>query len=271
MTKEELIALGYPEDVATALVKASGTQSSASLPFPVLKLNYDLKDILSDKGVKKGAFITGWEVDNKNLTIKKEGKILKQPLEFIVLASVYQSSNFNNSLNKVDVITNIFFSAYDARKITDKKSGKTIGQLKEEGKKVTFNNLLLMLVKEGKEWNPYIFYSHGTHYAYWGESLANAGVAEEDKVLNTTYKVKSKKVPTNFNPAWVFDLVKAETISMEERIALIKTISPVIKKFNDFVEEYNSGDEAPVAGAAAVPSAPSTPEIEDDDEDDICF
>ena len=251
MTVEELVAMGYSKEVAESLLKVSGTASGASLPFPVLKLNYDLKDILSDSGVKKGEFISDWEIDNKNLAVRAEGKVLKQPLNFMLLASVYQCSHFDNETNKTDIITDIFFSPYDARKVKDNKSGQTVGQLKDAGKKVTFNNILLMLVKEGKEWNPFIFYSHGTHYAHWGESLAEAGVSDANKVLGTVYTVKSKKVPTNYNPAWVFDLVKAKEVSMEDRIKMIDIVSPISKKFNDFVEKYNSNDSTPTQSSKA--------------------
>jgi hypothetical protein len=236
MTYEELLALGYDEETAKALVATSGQKDSSGVPFPVLKINYDLKDILVDAGVPKGAFISGWKTDDKNLKVEEEGEVIKQPMEFFIVSSVYQQSHYDKTTRKMDICTPIYTDVFKSKEIRDIYSGKTIGELKEEGKEVKFNNILLMMIKKGKEWAPYVHYLHGVNYVQFGEQCDEIGVPPSERVFKTLYKVKSKKVPTNFNPAWVFDIIEVKERSQKDIISTVGPVSEAVKTFNEWIK-----------------------------------
>lgn len=270
-TKEELMAQGFDEATAELLAKTAGTSGGGGLPFPVLKINYDPKDILIDHGLKKGELIAGWKIDNRKLEVTEEGETLGSKAEFYVVASVYQCNHYDTQTRSTDVQTDIFFSAYDTPNMVDKKSGLTIKQLKESGKKVVFNNIILMMVKTKDGYKPYLHYLHGTNYYKWGEQLAELGVGQDEVVLRTNFKVNTKKIPTDFQPAWIFEVKEAKARTPEEIQKSVPEVSEVIKKFNQWVEATNKGETTTAKNeAASATEANGAPEI-DVDPDNIPF
>jgi hypothetical protein len=244
MTKEELMAMGFDSETADQLVKTQGGGSGGGLPYPTLKLNYDAKDILADAGVKKGEIISGWKTDSNTLSVVEEGVILKQPLKFFVVASVFQKSHYNTTTKSTEHITNIYYDAGDSKKQIDQKSKKTVEYV--EGvilkDKMKFNNiLLLMVIGDDGSLTPYIHYMHGTNYYQFGEQLDENGIDRNSITLQHTFTVKSKKVPTDFNPAWIFSIQKIEPRTMADIGLASKETAEAIKKFNKWIENSNSG------------------------------
>ncbi len=268
-TIEELMAQGFDAETAKLLAEASSVDSGGSLPFPVLKFSYDNEDILIDEGVKKGNIISNYKVDKKQLVMKEAGIDHGNAIEFVVVASVYQNTHFDTQTNSMDVVTDIFYSSFDSPKTIDKKSGLTIKELKASGLKVKFTNILLLLVKEDKDWKPYVHYMHGTNYHNFYSQLDEAGI--KTVTLGHTYKVKSKKVPTNFNPAWVFDVQKATPRTPEEVVKSVPEVSSAMKAFNTWVKATNSGEVAKPSTIPTTP-APAGQDVEIDiNEDEIPF
>jgi len=249
MTYEELIASGFDNETAKTLSETSGSSDTGGLSAPMLKLNYDTKDILIDEGIKKGNFIAGWKIDNQTLSIKEKGEDLGNELEFIVVSSVYQCDHFDITTGSTSIITDIFYSSYDTRKMVDKKSGKTIGELKDAGQKVKFNNILLLLVKTKDGYKPYIHYMHGVSYSYWSKALTEENI--DNQTLQYNFKVKSKKVATAYQPAWVLDLVSAKKRTAKEIQESIPVVSEAIKDFNKWIKATNSGSSIADSNKAA--------------------
>ena len=248
MTVEELQAMGFSKEDAEALVKAQGGGGGAGLPFPTLKINYDTKDVLSDFGVKKGEFIAGWKIDSSTLSVKEEGEVLKQPLEFFVVASAYQKSHFDTASKSTTHATDIYFDPFSTKTQIDRKTGKTVEQVeKEMGSKLKFNNILLLMVKVGKEWKPYIHYMHGTNYYKWGEQLAEKGIDRNNMTLKYLFKVKSKKIPTDYNPAWIMEIVDVKERSMADIGGTASETAAAIQKFNKWVASVNNGGTGAVS------------------------
>jgi hypothetical protein len=271
-TKEELIAQGYDEETAALLAKTSGTQSSGGMPFPVLKFNYDQKDLLIDAGIKKGEFISGWKIDNRKLEIVEEGEVLKSPMKFFIVSSVYQVNHYDTQTRTTDVQTDIFFSPYDTPKMVDKKSGLTVKQLKEKKMRLTFNNILLLMVETDDGYKPYLHYMHGTNYHEWNKQLEDLGISPDNIVLKTNFTVKPKKVPTDYQPAWVMEIVEANERSPKEIQESIPKVSEAIKKFNAWVDSVNAGEsvESKNKAVGGTAEASGSPEI-DVDEDEMPF
>ena len=251
MTIEELMAAGYDESTATLLAQASAQSTGGTLPFPVLKFSYDGEDILINEGVKKGNFISGYQVDKKTLTIKESGTDHGNKLEFIVVASVFQNSHFDIQTGSTDVVTDIFYSVFDSPKTIDKKSGRTIKDLKDSGMKIKFNNILLLLVKDGKEWKPYIHYCHGVSYNKFYGQLEELGIKQV--TLGHTFKVESLRVPTDFNPAWTLNIKSAKERTPDEIVKSVPEVSAAMKEFNTWVKATNAGE---VAKPSSIPTTP---------------
>ena len=270
-TKEELIAQGFDEETAELLAETSGVSSGGSLPYPVMKFSYDQQDILVDKGVKKGSFISGWKIDNKKLEVIEEGVVLPEPLDFFIVSSVYQCNHFDTQTRSTDVQTDIFYSPYDTPKMIDKKSGKTIKELKAEKKKIVFNNIILMMVKgEDGKYTPYIHYIHGTNYHTWSDQLQELGVSDDAITLRTNFSIKPKKVPTDYQPAWVFDVLSATARTPEEIQGSIPEVSEAVKSFNKWIKSTNAGETTAAkneeVGATKTSVAPiSADEVDVDD------
>ena len=270
-TKEELMAQGFDAETAALLAKTSAPVSGGGMPFPVLKFNYDQKEILVDLGIKKGEFIAGWKIDNKKLEVTEKGEVLPNPMEFYVVASVYQCNHYDTQTRSTDVQTDIYFSPYDTPKMIDNKSGQTIKALKEAGKKVTFNNILLLMVKTEDGYKPYLHYMHGTNYHKWSEQLAEQGVDGDAVILRTNFTVKPKKIPTDFQPAWVMEIKKATERTPDDMSKSIKEVAEAIKKFNTWVESANAGESiASKNEKVSATEANGAPEI-DVSEDEIPF
>jgi hypothetical protein len=199
--------------------------------------------------------------------VAEEGETIGETAEFYVVASVYQCNHYDTQTRSTDIQTDIFFSPYDTPKMIDKKSGLTIKQLKESGKKVTFNNILLFMVKTKEGYKPYMHFMHGTNYHHWNSQLAELGVSPDAITLQTNFKVKTKKVPTDFQPAWVLEIQKATPRKPEEISAGILEVSKVIKEFNTWVTATNAGESAAAKNnAVSAQEVNGTPEIDVDPE-----
>jgi hypothetical protein len=240
ITLEELLAQGFDEETARKLLENNQGGESGGLPFDVIKMNYDKEDILSEVGVKKGEFITGWKINKTNFSIEQEGKVFKQPLEFIILGQAYQYSAYDPATKGFKYATPLFRSIFEGKKVRDKKTGKTVAELKEAGEKLTFNNILLVLVKEGKEWKPYLMYLRGVNYMEWQKQLEERGIDPKNAALRYIFKVKTKKVPTSAGiPAWVFDLVDVKEVELSELRDIIMANKGALDKFDKWVKSSN--------------------------------
>ena len=269
-TVEEYIAQGFDVETSELLAQASAPDTGGSLPFPVLKFSYDNEDILIEKGVKKGNLISGWQVDKQALAVKEEGVDHGATAELVVVASVFQNSHYDIQTKSTDVVTDIFYSSFDSPKMIDKKSGKTIKALKDAGQDIKFNNIMLILMKEDKEWKPYIHYMHGVNYNNFYSQLDELGI--KTVTLGHTFKTKTKKVATQFNPAWVLDIVKATPRTPNEVAASISDVSTAMKAFNTWVKATNAGEVAKPTNIPTEDAPKNAEDVEIDiNEDDIPF
>lgn len=269
-TIEELMAQGFDQETAALLAEASATDTGGTLPYPVMKFSYDQEDVLINEGVKKGNLISGFQVDKATLTMKEAGTDHGNKMEFIVVASVFQNSHFDIQTKSTDVVTDIFYSVFDSPKTIDKKSGKTIKAIKDSGVKVKFNNILLLLVKKGKTWEPYIHYMHGTNYNHFYSQLGELGI--KNITLGHTYSVESKRVPTDHQPAWVLDLKKATERTPDSIVKLVPEVSSAMKDFNAWVKATNAGEVTKPRDVVETSTAPTGEDVEVEiNEDEIPF
>lgn len=262
-TKEELIALGFSAEDADALTK-NESSGGASSPFQKLSMNYS--DIITDEAnVKKGNFIFGFVEDKKTLTLKESGTDLGAEIEFYaVMSNTFQCSQFDVATSSNVFLTKFYSDSYSTKSQADKKTGVTVEQRREEGHRVTFNQILLMMVKVDGEFTPFVHYLHGTSYNQLHSQLEALGATLN---LKTLFKARAKKVPTNFQPAWCFDIT--EVINREADIPKsIATVSSAIKAFNTWVDKSNAQGSSSTAEA---PKAKSQMPVVDIDEDDIAF
>jgi len=266
MTVEEMVALGFDRETAEQLVAANSSSDGGGLPFPSLKINYDTKDILVDAGIKKGEFIAGYKINSKELKIEEEGEVLPQPLKFVVVASVFQKSVFNTKTNSTTHATDIYYNLFDTKKQIDKKTGESVEALEKAGVEFKFNNILLLLVETPEGYKPYIHYLHGVNYSKFNEQLEELGISRDEVALNYEFTVSSLKVPTEYNPAWIFKIDKAEKRELPEIAKHVKVTSEAIKKFTNWVNSVNSGtisgnDDPVEAAPAPAKEAEAEPEI----------
>jgi hypothetical protein len=261
---EEYLSMGYDSETAKSLSKVN-KEASAGAPFRKISMNYS--DILQDDGgVKKGNFVAGYKEDKANLIVKETGTDFGNTIEFIIIGNVYQVSHYDINTKSTVFQTPFFFDPYETKQQVDKKSGMSVSEWKAGGRRATFNNILLMLVNEGNEWTPYTHYLHGTNLHQWGVQLDARGIKSPN--LGFKFKVKSKKVSTDFQPAWCFDIEEMVEMKPTDLAGLTEYVAPAIKKFNKWVEDYNS------SGSNSTTSSTSSAPVESDvevDEDEIPF
>lgn len=263
MTYEELVASGFDEETARKLADNNVEASAGGLPFDVIKINYDKEDILIDAGVKKGEYIVGWKINKTTLAIEEKGKVFKKPLEFIVVAQGYQNSAYDPKTNGYKYITEVFTNPFDSRKVKEQKTGLTVGELKDQGEVIKFNDILLVLIKEEDSFKPYLIYIRGVNYAFWLKQLEEKGVDAKSIGLKYSFKVDTKKVPTNAGiPAWIIDVKGVKPLDIKDIISMKDVVAPVIKKFDDFVKSSKG---------ISVDKKPSTTEVSEDEDVDTLF
>jgi len=267
MTVEDLVALGFDKETAEKMTKYAGTSEGGGIFAPILSFNYDKDDVLGDTGVaKKGEFISGYKINRSTLTLEEEGINLGNEIEFIVFASVYQYSAYDNVKNTTSVASNIFTSVYDSKKAVDLKSGKLITELMKTNDKIKFANILGILVKTEDGWKPFAFYSRGTNYFELNSQLEALGIDPKEIANSYRFTVTSKKVPTKGNPAWVMDLKSADKLTIKDLMANREVIAENIKKFDTWVTSVNSVNKTQPSTTASTDAEEAvTEEMEDDD------
>jgi len=277
-----LIAGGMPEAQARKIA-SQGESGGSSMPFDVIKINYDKDDVLIDLGVKKGEFISGYKIDKANLAVKQEGKVFKQPMEVVIASVTYQHSTYNQGKGGYKYVTPFFDNLRDSLKIVECKTGKTVKQLKSEltgPDKLVFNTILLLLVKEGKEYNPYIMYIRGTNLYEFNQQLEDKGYTDVNKVkITKVMKWKTKKVPTKASPAWVINIVDIQQNNdIKPNSNFMNALIEATKKFDEWKEAFNK-ENAQKSNAVVqnniAPQSSETitqePDIEVDDTEEVPF
>jgi hypothetical protein len=245
MTLEDLLAQGIDEVTARKILENNQSGEGGGLPFDVIKMNYDKEDILSEVGIKKGEFITGWKINKTNFSIEQQGKVFEQPLEFMVLGQAYQYSAYDKKNKGYKYVTPLYRNIFDGKKIREKKTGKTVAELKELGEELKFNNILLVLVKEEDKWNPYLMYLRGVNYKEWLRQLEEKGLNARSIGVMYIFKIKTKKVPTSTGiPAWVFDLVDVTELEPSKIVEIIKANKGALDKFDKWVKNSNNSNNS---------------------------
>lgn len=247
---QEYLEAGFSLEEAKQMAGMVDDGQGGGLPFDVIKINYDKDDILSEHSnpVKKGQVITGWEIDKKNLTVKKEGKVFNQPLEFVIFGVFYQYSAYDTNAGTYKHITEIFKSLKDAKKVKDFKTGKTREQLQAEGEKLKFNQILGVLVKEEGKWQPYLIYLRGVNYSKFWEQLKERGIDNPTKAhLKYIIKVKTKRVSTPNGAVWVYEIVETQPIKPADLAQFREVLIPAINKLDEWVNTQNGQEIKPVS------------------------
>ena len=260
----DLIALGFSPEVAKGMTDYSDSSEGSGLPAPQLKFNYDKEDIIGS-AVPKGNLITGWKVDNQALVVKETGLDLGNEVEIVVIASAYQNSFYDVKTKKVTVSSNIFKSSYDNDLSRDLKTGVLISDLKKANSAIKFNNILALLVNVEGTWTPHIFYLKGTALYEWNVQIEKSGILKDNIVGGTFYTIKTKRIPTSNQPAWIFDIVSTRPRVTSDIIAAVKETSALFDKWLPWVAKVNSGAEANKAPDSAQ-AAPAEVEVPDDTE-----
>ena len=270
LTVEGLMALGFDEATAQAMVQTS--DEGGGLPAPLMKFNYDKEDVLSELGIKKGTFISGYKIDRQKLEVKEEGIDLGDALEVVLVKSVYQNSAYDIKTNQTSVASNIFDSPFVSKQSVDLKTGIKITELKKTNDKIKFNNIVAMLVNTKDGWKPYMFYLRGTAYFKWNEQLDKLGISRDNSVLQYTFNIKAKKVATTQQPAWIMEIADAKVRTTADLVTLKDEIAPLLKATTKWIDTVNSR-----AANTALPTADSGARhdyeapVTDIDEDEIPF
>lgn len=259
LSVESLMAMGYSQADAEAMVGANKSGGGAGLPFPALKINYD-PDL---EFAKRGEWITDIQKDDKGNV--KGVNNLGDKINIVIMASKYQYSKYDSVTMKSIVSSNIFDMA-DAKKAYDLSSGVSIAELKKDDvdNKIKFQEIMLVLVtsESHPEPKPYILYSKGAFMFSLNQlrkPLPNNGNVmyamsfglERQKNGSTTYYTVD---PATF---------KATPRSMEEIKDGVKVFPQYIKAFTDWAESVSSGS-SPKAST-------DSKQYDADDEDDVNF
>jgi len=56
-----------------------------------------------------------------------------------------------------------------------------------------------------------------------------------------TFKVSTKRVATNFQPAWVVDIKETKPRSIQDLLKIKEEVSSYIKKFSNWIDNTNGG------------------------------
>lgn len=264
LSVESLMALGYSQADAEAIVGVSATGGGSGLPFPLLKINYDPDLELASRG----DFITDVQKDDKGDVTSLTN--LGGTVNMIVLGSKYQYSKYDSTTNKAVVSSNLVDMA-NLKSAYDLISGISIATLKAadpEDKSIKFQEVMLVLAWSDlqPEPKPYIFYSKGAFC--FSLNQARKGLPNNGNITHSiSFGLERKK-----QGGVTYFEVDASTFVAKQRTAKeiaegVKTLPAIIKSFTDWVASVNAGGSE----KASKPSAGSNRAKPEDDEDDIDF
>lgn len=259
LTVESLMSAGFTQEDAEAIVGSNST-SGGGLPYPLIKVNYDLT---IPELAKFGDFVSITAKDDNGDTTSLIN--FGDRLHVVILASVFQYSRYNAATNSADISSNLF-PMKDTKKAIDLKTGKRIADLKKNDpdNKIKYQEIMLLLVSSDSqpEPKPYIFYNKGAFMYSFGQCrkpLTNRGAV----MYNIEFGLKQeRKGKTKY---FVVDenTFVATPRTLEEIKEGATIIPAYIKAFNDWVDSVNSGaDSKPTK---------ETPVYEEDDDDEIAF
>lgn len=237
LTVESLMSMGYSQADAEAVVGAN-TGTGGGLPFPLIKINYDLE---IPQLAKKGEWVGDIEKDDEKETVALTN--FGERIKMVILNSGFQYSRYNATTNSADISSNIFPMS-GTKTAYDLKSGKRIADLKKNDpdNKIKYQEIILALISSDSqpEPKPYILYSKGAFMYTFGQCrkpLTNRGNMmytidiglKQEKNGNTKYFVADDK-------SFV-----AKPRTLEEIKDGATTIPPLVKAFNDWVDGVNQG------------------------------
>ena len=254
LTREQLQAMGLDEAQIDAILGAAAANSKVGgLPFPLLKVNFDM-----DFG-KVGA----WGFN----PIKEEGtttgyECVVEVAKVRFLKSLYQYSKFDSVENRATITSNVF-ALKDAKKAYDLKTGTPINTLKATDDGIKFQRILLGVLEcEDKE-VPFIMYAKGSFLFELNDILKkfpNDGHMTHRLELGTEKRKKGTVV-------WfVPTLVGDEQLEQTEFISNIKKDADYIKAFDEWAKQINSGAEDDNTTAPT-----PVPNDNEEDDDEIAF
>ena len=248
---EQLKAMGLTEEQIQGILGVKNdTSNSGSLPFPLVKVNYD-----SDLG-KIGSICFNPKKDDDGVVVECE-KVFDNPFKVRFLKSAYQYSKYDATLNKTTIVSNIFSNLQDAKKAYDLKSGVAISELKENDDTVKFNRISLVELYDD-EGNSYtgIWYIKGAYLFELNDILNKFdNNAHLSQILEIQNKKRKKGTVTYFTP----ELVGNEEVDF---LKTIKDDSEKIVKFDKWIEDVNSG------GTQQQSTSQSSSSTDDIDEED---
>jgi len=233
LTKEQLQALGLNEQQIEAILGAATANSkTGGLPFPLLKINFDM-----DFG-KVGAWAYNPQKDDDG-TITGYEKIYDPTIKVRFLKSMYQYSKYDSAEGKPTITSNIF-ELKDAKKAYDLKTGTLISQLKDMDDGIKFQRILLGVIEDGDERKPFILYAKGSFLFELNDILRKfPNDAHLTHILELGTKKNKKGTVVWFTPT----LVNSEELDQAEFLKRVKEDAELISKFNEWVEQVNSGGE----------------------------
>jgi len=193
-------------------------------PFPFVGVNYD------EEVGTVGAFVIGGE--------KKNGEWISPPtvvekLEFVLLKERGQYTHYNEHLNRLTV-KSVILPKFQMKQAVDLISGKPIEELRREGLQLTYNSLLLILVRLGGGFAPAIFKLKGATLKSWIDFTKQNPPGLTNLIIATTRKEKKGTVR-------YFTLsLDVRDITEDEAGAILPLIHPTIDAFEEWVFHYNN-------------------------------
>lgn len=256
LTKEQLEAMGLTEEQIKGILNAaSANESAGGLPFPQLKINYDM-----ELG-KAGAYAYNPIKEDKE-TVGYE--FAGSPVKVRFLKSMYQYSKFDATQNK-PVITSNVFELKNAKKAYDLKTGKSISALKALDDQIKFQRILLGVIEIDGEEKPFIFYTKGSFLYELSNILKDY---DNDGHLTHYFTLSSEKRKKGTVIWFVPVLENAEQLSQQDFVKNLKSDADYILKFDKWVEQINSSGE--IQDEEPNKQVTTTQEVEED-EDNIAF
>lgn len=262
LSVEGLMAIGFSQADAQAMVGANKGGGGSSLPFPALKINYDRDLDLA----KFGEWISDVQKDDKgNVT---GVTVLGPTINLIVLASDFQYSKYDSATQKSVVSSNIF-PLTNKGSAFDLSSGVSIGELKKDDvdDKIKLQEIMLVLA-----WSdlsptpkPYILYSKGAFMYSFNQKRKT--LPKNGSIMYSMYLTLDRQK----NGSTTYFTVNPDTFvgtlrSMKELSESTTTTPQLIKAYNDWVASVNSGGTPKPSSGSSVPKDYSA-----DDDDDVKF
>lgn len=176
-------------------------------------------------------------------------KVLGKQVELLIVSEYGQYVYFDPKTERTTILSQIK-KPFEIKNSIDLKSGKKMSEIienmKAQNTKLTYNNILLVMVKVGNEWQEALFYLKGALLQSWFEIVKEI-TASDNNIIGNIVKLSlkaQKKGSVRYATLFLEEFINCEDNNViSSAVAFLKRFKEEVKSYNQFRVEKEAIEE----------------------------